>query len=202
MARAGKNAESRPPASRQKARRGAQEGREARWRRLSRQWEASGLTQREFCEQQKVSLVSLCWWRCELARRDRERATASHPNQWAARKHAGARLAAGPAAQEAAPSAAAISKRKRTKSGKRNEARREEAHVLPALPGQGTQTKNPFIPVQLIGPSFSAAPCPPVVGAPAALEVVLASGRCIRIHGDFAAALLQKLIAVLEASPC
>lgn len=197
MARTGRNAEPRPPASRQKRKRGVLRRREADWRRLNREWEASGLTQSEFCRRQAVPLSTFCWWRCELARRERQRVPASHPSKSTARKSSDERCVVGDGGKvrrEKGRPAVAASNQTRMRPG--------EVSVPSALPGQGTQTENPFIPVQLIGPSFSAAPCPPVVGAPAALEVVLASGRCIRIHGDFAAALLQKLIAVLEASPC
>jgi hypothetical protein len=230
MARTGKNAEPRPLAERQKPKRGGQEQREAHWQRLSREWEASGLTQREFCRQREVSLGSFCWWRCELARRDRQRVAASHPNKSTAREQDGAERAAeqtaqtGPSASEVAPFPAAFCKRKSTKPGRpRNEARREPAHVPCALPGQGTQSNHPFIPVQLVsstgfldpripgtdGPaSYDSAPAPHITGqnrrgeGETALEVVLLSGRRIRIPGDFDASLLRKLIAVLEASPC
>lgn len=197
MARTGKNAEPRPPASRQKPKRGAQAQREARWRRLSRQWEGSGVTQREFCQQQKVSLASLGWWRCELARRDRERAAASHPIHPTTRKSSDERCAVGDGGKvrrETGRPAVAASNQTRMRPG--------EVSVPSALPVRGTRTGNPFIPVQLIGPSFSAAPCPPVAQDRAALEVLLASGRRIRILADFDASLLQKLIAVLEACPC
>jgi hypothetical protein len=173
------------------------------------------VTQREFCKQQKVSLASFGWWRCELARRDRERAAGAHPDNPAARQGKRARLAVGGGGKvrrETGRPAAAASKQTRMRPG--------EASVPPALPGQGTRPGNPFIPVQLIGPSFSADPrltltdpsaCLSVrsapasraqVEAPAALEVLLASGRRIRILADFDASLLQKLIAVLEACPC
>jgi hypothetical protein len=189
MARTGKNAEPRPPASRQNPKRGAQEQREARWRRLSRQWEVSGLTQREFCQQQKVSLASFGWWRCELARRDRARAVAPHPDNPVARKSSGGRCTVGDGAKV-----------------RRQLGQLATAGLLPTR-AQANETSVPppanhFIPVQLMGASFSAASCPPVAQDRAALEVLLASGHRIRIPGDFDASLLQKLIAVLEACPC
>jgi hypothetical protein len=40
------------------------------WRRLLGQWRRSGLTARQFCEQQGISQASFYGWRSEIARRD------------------------------------------------------------------------------------------------------------------------------------
>jgi hypothetical protein len=45
------------------------------WRRLLRQWQRSGLTARQFCDQQAISQPSLYAWRREIARRDRQPTT-------------------------------------------------------------------------------------------------------------------------------
>lgn len=40
------------------------------WRKTLARFEASGLTQAEFCRQEKLHTSSLCWWRREIAARD------------------------------------------------------------------------------------------------------------------------------------
>ena len=48
-------------------------GKERFWRRLLRQWRRSGLTVREFCDQQAVSEPSFYAWRRTIAERDQQR---------------------------------------------------------------------------------------------------------------------------------
>lgn len=43
---------------------------ERAWRKRMREYQRSGLTIREFCEQQGVVAHQFCWWRSELKRRD------------------------------------------------------------------------------------------------------------------------------------
>ena len=47
--------------------------REAHWRRICEAWEASGLSQAEFCRRRGHSFTSFHHWRGELPRRDRIR---------------------------------------------------------------------------------------------------------------------------------
>jgi hypothetical protein len=42
------------------------------WRRLLRQWQRSGLTPREFCDEQRITEPSFYAWRREIARRDQQ----------------------------------------------------------------------------------------------------------------------------------
>jgi len=43
--------------------------REEYWQELSRGWESSGESQKEYCRREGVSLSQFRWWRCELKRR-------------------------------------------------------------------------------------------------------------------------------------
>jgi len=43
---------------------------ERQWRRRSRKYEQSGLTMRQFCEEEDLVEHQLAWWRRELKRRD------------------------------------------------------------------------------------------------------------------------------------
>jgi len=55
------------------SRRGQQDrGKERFWRRVVGQWRRSGLTIRDFCEQQSLSEPSFYAWRRTIAERDRE----------------------------------------------------------------------------------------------------------------------------------
>ena len=50
------------------------------WRRLLRQWRASGLSGRDFCVEQRLSEPSFYAWRREIARRDQQRKSAPSAN--------------------------------------------------------------------------------------------------------------------------
>jgi transposase-like protein len=52
-------------------------GREQYWRELVTQWQASGLSVREFCSQRQVKEASFYSWRRELQQRDASEATKS-----------------------------------------------------------------------------------------------------------------------------
>ena len=47
--------------------------RERHWQRIIRQWELSGQTQAQFCQEQSISRATFGWWRSELKRRRRKR---------------------------------------------------------------------------------------------------------------------------------
>ena len=49
------------------------------WRGLLRQWRRSGLTPREFCDQQGISQPSFYAWRREIALRDHQATTIPQP---------------------------------------------------------------------------------------------------------------------------
>jgi hypothetical protein len=80
-------------------------------------------------------------------------------------------------------------------SWKREIARRDqeevEARRMTARPGATAAALPAFLPVTM-------APTP----VPAALEVVLAGGRLLRVRGGFDGAVLRQLLAVLEAPSC
>jgi hypothetical protein len=46
---------------------------EASWRDRIKQWEASGLSIREFCQKQELKETSFHYWRREIKRRDKKR---------------------------------------------------------------------------------------------------------------------------------
>ena len=43
------------------------------WQRLSKEWERSGLSQKQFCEERGVSYISFCYRRGELRKRERQK---------------------------------------------------------------------------------------------------------------------------------
>ena len=43
------------------------------WQRLSKEWECSGLSQKQFCEERGISYISFCYRRGELRKRERQK---------------------------------------------------------------------------------------------------------------------------------
>ena len=101
------------------------EGKERRWRQWLRQWRASGVSVRVFCEAHGLAEANFYAWRRELARRDTETTA--------------------------------------------------------------------FLPVQVVPD--------PVPAGQQALELLLASGRTVRVPVGFDATTLRQLLAVLEEQP-
>src|SRR5262245_12490325 len=72
------------------------------WRRLLRQSRRSGLTARDFCAEQGISVPSFYFWRREIDRRDRQRSRAT------AKASEPASAATLPAADRATPAFVAL----------------------------------------------------------------------------------------------
>lgn len=53
--------------------------RERLWRKRLARWEATGLTVRDFCQQEGVTPTAFAHWRKEIAARDARRAEAAEP---------------------------------------------------------------------------------------------------------------------------
>ena len=51
------------------------------WRDQSEDWESSGMTQADFCEERDLSLAAFRWWRWKLRREDRGSTSSVAPEQ-------------------------------------------------------------------------------------------------------------------------
>jgi hypothetical protein len=113
------------------------------WRRMLRRWRRSGLTVRQYCDQNHLSVPSFYAWRRTIAQRDQEAASAA------------------PAPR--------------------------------CLDHRGSDSQATFVPVQIV-----ATPPTPT----AAIEVVLGSGRVIRVASGFEPDMLRQLLPLLEEPSC
>jgi hypothetical protein len=145
---------------------------ERAWRQRLAAWQKSRLTGRDFCRQHSLSEASFYAWRRVLAQRDREAASlvASKP-------------------------AASTSRRRRSRTTSRAVTRSRRRQSAPPSVAPAS-----FVPVEVC----SARPLPQGSAgrdgnSGSGLEVVLASGRTVRIGCQFDAATLVRLLAVLEA---
>ena len=118
------------------------------WRDQSEDWEGSGVTQADFCEERGLSLPAFRWWRWKL--KQEEQGGTSSP-----------------------------------------------------APVEGSGMR--LVPVRVVDPE-TRSPIPLSRSTPArpatAFEVLLESGTCIRVPGDFDADALSRLLRTLEAVGC
>ncbi len=118
------------------------------WRDQSEDWESSGLTQAEFCEERGLSLPAFRWWRWKLKREGSGSASSKAPEE-----------------------------------------------------GGGMR----LVPVRIVDPetrSPSPLSCSVSGEATSTFEVLLESGTCIRVPGDFDADALSRLLRTLGAVGC
>lgn len=118
------------------------------WRGKSEDWETSGMTQADFCEERDLSLPAFRWWRWKLKKEDR-------------------------------------------------------ASTSSLAPAEGGGMR--LVPVRVVDPetrSPTALSCSATAQPASSFEVLLESGTCIRVPGDFDAAALSRLLRTLEAVGC
>lgn len=118
------------------------------WRDQSEEWELSGVTQAEFCEERGLSLPAFRWWRWKLKQENRGSTNSLAPEQ-----------------------------------------------------GSGMR----LVPVRIVDPdegSPTPLSCSTTVRPASSFEVLLESGTCIRVPGDFDAEALSRLLRTLEGVGC